>query len=908
MGVSIDVNNRKDAPARLTMNWQIFKAKPTAGKRLGFMEIWDKLFYTQTTGKMIQEGKEVIFEKGTKEYLKDMNDNYAFVDAGSTSATVAARGKSTIAGGVKPDFGEFLMAYTLVDETNQVVAHQVTPVMISRPLETQITPYFLEWKKIRAIASLDAVSVKDGDRIVFTLARDGDSRPVNVQSVKIPSGVQNVKAWLAVPDDRVARYTLKVVQERGKSAVEERTFTIDRPQNPAWWNSGLGKVSAPPAPWTPVKTSIAGGASRVSVWMRDFTFKNSLLPESIVSRGDEILASPAELKLAVGGKDVAWKSVRLAPVSSNACDAVYSYKAVSDVLALEGTVKVHYDGMMRFDVQVKPLAKNVKVDSMVLRVPLKKQYASLYSSGNWYTDPLKYRISSEIPGSDGAVDGWRKYFPKGIPFTYKIFLGCEDRGIEWFAESDRNWSNASEDSAIDIDAGEKAVTLVVKAVDKPVALTEPRDFTWGIMVTPLKDTRRGMSLMRRWGDNPSILGQEGESQALKNNLAAFATGLPKLWSVYVNMSDTGDFGSPRPYSAKWDGYFRRAVERVHKVAGPDFPVIYYSSWGVNKNFPGFDPFGREMLMEPFYDAGYDCFWHNPASRAYQDWYLDGVKWMVDNVGMCGVKLDGTWDPRLTTNELYGYGWTRDGREHGSYPVFALRDFAERLYGMLHSGIVKDGVVDLHSGGGYFVYSFADLRHFGETEYKVGNTLSKICSLEQYRTRFMTQLNGVPTMQLWAEWMNLPVKGNEMRALSLLHGVTLPAYSNSAMGSALTDNNYEREARPWASEVRILSAFGVLDAEWMPYWKGAPPVRSSDPAVFSSVWLHKGDKALVVLSNLGLEGRRVNLVMDKDALGFTKPRIVVKDAMKDVAITPETDGNYLISIYPQGYRLLEISNK
>jgi hypothetical protein len=60
-----------------------------------------------------------------------------------------------------------------------------------------------------------------------------------------------------------------------------------------------------------------------------------------------------------------------------------------------------------------------------------------------------------------------------------------------------------------------------------------------------------------------------------------------------------------------------------------------------------------MLMEPFYDAGYDCFWHNPASRAYQDWYLDGVKWMVDNVGMCGVKLDGTWDPRLTTNELTG---------------------------------------------------------------------------------------------------------------------------------------------------------------------------------------------------------------------------------------------------------------
>jgi hypothetical protein len=88
---------------------------------------------------------------------------------------------------------------------------------------------------------------------------------------------------------------------------------------------------------------------------------------------------------------------------------------------------------------------------------------------------------------------------------------------------------------------------------------------------------------------------------------------------------------------------------------------------------------------------------------------------------------------------------------------------------------------------------------------------------------------------------------------------------------------------------VLDAFGIGDAEFIPYWKTQSPVKvtSFDPKpaeyalsapVLVSVYNRPGNKALVVVANTSEVKIQAAVNIDGKALGFTKP-IRVRDAYK-----------------------------
>lgn len=434
-----------------------------------------------------------------------------------------------------------------------------------------------------------------------------------------------------------------------------------------------------------------------------------------------------------------------------------------------------------------------------------------------YTDPLR----ADDTGLAGTLDEWFARYPSGaIPFTYACQLGAEDRGIQWFCESDRGWSNRDETRVVRLMPRQEEVVLAVAMVDKPLKLSGPWRTTFGITILPVKDASFGRAIVTAAEGHPAAEPVNLDEGRRRQFFDAYrAAGITH---IFIYMNDDDFFGCPRIYAPQSEVAVRQFVERAHKEG---FGVIPYAGWGVNANIPDFDTFGQEMLAQPITNIGCGCFLHNPAS-VFADWWLAGAKHTIEQIGMDGIYLDGTALPTLITNELDGFSWTdAQNRIHGTYPIWAIRHFLERLYVYTHVEAPKCAVVRNHYSRQqlYCLGAFCDQHLNGENYYHKGKTVLEVATPGEFRAFFMTHLNGVATWGMWPGWLNLPVTPNEMQGMFLLHDVPRDVGGGVVCYHA-HDVGYGRDKEPWVRIKRLRDE--MADAEFVGYWLKSPWLSAS----------------------------------------------------------------------------------
>ena len=320
---------------------------------------------------------------------------------------------------------------------------------------------------------------------------------------------------------------------------------------------------------------------------------------------------------------------------------------------------------------------------------------------------------------------------------------------------------------------------------------------------------------------------------------------------------------------------------------------------MNANIPQFDTFGQEMLAEPVKNIGWGCFLHNHAST-FPDWWLYGARILIEQTGLDGVYMDGMAMPRLMFNELDGYAWTdREGRLRGSYDIWAIREFIERLYIYTHVEAPKRATIRNHYNlETYAIGAFSDQRVTGEGQYHAGDTVLGVNSPGEFRANFMTHLNGVATTGLWWNWLNLPVTRNEMRSMFLLHDVPM------VMGGGIVryygnQIGYGVDTRPLVHLEKLRRAFD--GAEFVGYWQ-QDLIEEAPEGLLASAWVDREQgRALVVISNLPSEPWSGTVTFDREALGIT-PDAQPYDAMFDEPIACDGD-TISLEIEPERYRLV-----
>lgn len=610
---------------------------------------------------------------------------------------------------------------------------------------------------------------------------------------------------------------------------------------------GAERASGVPAPWTPVSVQSSEASVEVGVCQRTCRFANAPLPTGIQTVGQEVLAAPIRLVGQESGQPIEWKRSGAMLFAHSAAQATVSGWQANDALIVNTTTRTDFDGMMRVDLVVLPQrGAKPKLEQLWLEVPLKASRATLFHY--W-------------PGGWGSAKNSGAVGDKGLALSFRplFWLGWEDGGLSWFAESDKGWQPQKANQAIEVVRQGEQTLLRVHLLDSappPLPLT----YTFGFQATPVKPMPRDFHEWRIW------------------HAPQLATTLNKSASVVFSKWWTCHRAFP-------DGKPLAALDRAAQLGVKT--VVFHEDWAPVQNYPATsDEPGLKRLIDACHQRGMKVLlyfgyeiaslapewgemsdevvvknakgvatpgWHRlPEQRDFrvcyrsrwQDFLVEGIGRFMARMGFDGIYLDGTIEPCGCCNQAHGCGYqTAEGKLRHTYPIFAVRRMMRRLYDMIHP---RGGLINAHQSTCCmpptlaFVDSYWDGEQFAGGELS-GDPLEKL-PLAAFRAEFMGRNFGVPCEFLAYErpphWMF-----DDALAFTMLHDVRVRPHGS---GGVLL----EQMSKIWD----VMTRFDVSHAQWHPYWKNGQLVTTPSESVKASLYLvpasgGQSARALMVVSNL-----------------------------------------------------------
>jgi hypothetical protein len=600
------------------------------------------------------------------------------------------------------------------------------------------------------------------------------------------------------------------------------------------WATGPAQLIAP---WTPVTVKTNATGVEVGVWGRSHKFARAL-PDSVVTAGGEILAAPVRLVGKVSGKPIEWTRGGNFVFRADKSHAIITGWQAGDDLIVNTTTRVEFDGLMRVDLVVLPQRKMTpKLEQLWLEVPIKRERVSLfhYFPGQWG----KAKNSGELPG-DGLT----------LPFKPFVWLGSEDSGLGWFAESDKGWQPEATNRVIEVVQQGREVLLRVRLLDSTVRL--PVTFTFGFQATPVKPWPNDFHEWRIWH-----VPQLGVGSTLpipkewwlchrafpdRNPLAVLDAGAKLGAKTAVFHEDWAPIQN-YPWTFPEDE-FKRIVKACHDRG---MKVLVYFGYEFSPLAPEWAELHDEVLVKNSKGDITPGWYRHPEQRDFKVCYnsvwagklADGIERARERYGFDGLYLDGTVEPWGCSNERHGCGYrTADGTLRPTYPIFAVRKFMQRLYAMIHP---RGGLISVHQSTCCATPTLAFTDDYWDGEQFAGGELSgdplKNMPLGAFRAEFMGRNFGVPCEFLAYErppqWTY-----DHALAVSMLHDVRVRPCGVAAL---------EKMSPIW----NVMTRFGVSKAEWHPYWETKPLATAEPQSVKVSLYTRQG-RALLVVSNLSAD--------------------------------------------------------
>jgi len=646
-------------------------------------------------------------------------------------------------------------------------------------------------------------------------------------------------------------------------------------------------------PWTPVTVKSGSSGVEVGVWGRSYNLAKGALPASIVAAGEELLAGPMRLVGQASGKPIEWKRSGNFVFSADKSQAVVCAWQAGDELIVNTTTRIEFDGLARVDLVVLPQHKTAtKPDRLWLEVPLRSQCASLfhYYPGRWGSA----KNSGELPEA-GLV----------LPFKPFIWLGHEERGLGWFAESDEFWRPEAADRAIEIVPQDREVLLRMRLLDSPVRL--PLTFTFGFQATPVKPWPKDFHEWRVWH-----VPQLGVGITLP---------VPKEWwlchRAFPDRNVAGTLDRAARLGVKtavfhedWlpiqncpktlpETEFKRIVAECHQRG---MKVLVYFGYELSSLAPEWAKLHDEVLVKKADGSIHPGWYRHPEQRnftvcynsVWRDRLAEGIEGAMESYGFDGVYLDGTIEPRACCNERHGCGYRApDGTLRPTYPIFAVRRLMQRLYAMIHP---RGGLINAHQSTCCVTPTLSFAHSYWDGEQFAGGELSgdplRNLPLGAFRAEFMGRNFGVPCEFLVYErpphWTF-----DHALAFSMLHDVRVRPCGIPAL---------ERMSPIWD----VMTRFGTSEAQWHPYWEAKPLATAAPESARVSLYLRpareatKG-RALLVVSNLAPE-RPVTAQVCADFARMGVAAKTATDALSGQAIQCVA-GRLTIPLQPMRMRLV-----
>ncbi|MCD6352035.1 MAG: hypothetical protein J7M26_07940, partial [Armatimonadetes bacterium] len=262
---------------------------------------------------------------------------------------------------------------------------------------------------------------------------------------------------------------LQVTTPAGQTVFDEVVEKFAIPPTPKWLGNREGISDKVLPPWTPIKVR----GSSVRPWGRDYRWGALPFPESVVTRGEEMLTGPVRLIAVVNGKQQVWMGGKPVFTKKTPARVEFTTHAEGQDASLRGTLWCEYDGCVKCDWELVPKKRAARLDKLVFQMPYRAEHAKYI-----YHYPGRWRSAYNA----GAVP------PDGLTMAFRpfIWLGDEWRGLAWFCPSDQGFRPADPQKLTQVVRDGKAVLLQINLVEKPVTLDKPFRTTFGFQATPIR--------------------------------------------------------------------------------------------------------------------------------------------------------------------------------------------------------------------------------------------------------------------------------------------------------------------------------------------------------------------------------------------------------------------------------------
>lgn len=609
-----------------------------------------------------------------------------------------------------------------------------------------------------------------------------------------------------------------------------------------WKNNMIGITKKVPPPWTNIEVS----DKKIKCLGREYIFNNGIFPEIIIGK-DNILEKPIHFVVKNGNALYASESERFSFKSIEPEKVICSVENDNKLFSLNAQVTIEYDGMIRIDWNIIP-KQDTPVTLLQLEIPIKKEFGKylLYTAGG-----------ARISKADLTPPEWHSTFKPSV------WLGNEDKGLCWFAETDQGWIATKDKSQkINIVRDDKGnVILSVNYINsvEPVTLRKKGfSATFGLLPTPPKPLPENFESIRPYLQNNSRLAVAWPSPSFVQ------------WHNHPAIKDQNVLDKMiASYKAKGCDRILLWVS-PNKASGalPEF-LSHKEEWEIPGIFEN-TPFAKAMGA-PLLGA---C----PQNKDWSDYIMYAIKkYAIDGEpDICGLYQDfGCING--CTNMKHGCGY-KDGDEIvETYPIFATREIRKRIYTLFKEN--RKNAFLLHHQSGMLIppiMSFYDAYLDGETYNGIigqNPHYMDFLSLETFRTEytgrqfgvipyFIPQLGGrddVPDNSKASKYTD------ELLAITLQHqSMIFPLNSKMC--------NIEALNKVW----KIKDEFNIEDAEFFPYWR-QDIVTSWNKSIKISFY-KKENRALLVISNFCDDDILANVKIDPAKLGFKSGKIEAEDKL------------------------------
>lgn len=629
-----------------------------------------------------------------------------------------------------------------------------------------------------------------------------------------------------------------------------------------------GGAAKPPAPYTPVKAS----SSQFRCLGRKAELGALLLPKQIVAAGQPLLAGPVRI---VTEPDVlAGAKGKTKVVSATADQAAWEWSGESASCQIAVHMTGECDGFCWYTIQLDP-KQPVKMSLLRLEIPRLAQTARYLHTANFSWSHL----SQGLPEYGGQ---W------SAKFTPYIWLGDEERGLAWCAESDRGWLLKEPAHAVAVQTKGDVVVFSATLLDHEETISAPFTIRFGLQASPVKPVSSAWRAKARilHGINYEACQPGPDGRTLLDTLR---DGGVKTVVFHQNWSEY--YGQVTP----WGGErLRRLIRECHKR---DLKLIVYIGYGLARNAPELKGHHDDWSVMPLipwttpYRTEFEAFDATCARSGWADWLVKGIDQLFAEYDLDGLYFDGTSEAWRCQNQAHDCGWKDStGKLQANYPILATRQMMRRIADAVHSHR-PDAILDVHMSGSLTLptLAFCDSYWNGEQfeNLKVSDKFE--LPLHAFRTEFMGYAHGLDAEFLC--YVDRPFTLNEAVALAWLHGVEVRPYPDT-----LT------QISPiW----RAMDSFGTCSARWLPYWSGSGAV-AEEGSVKVSAYSNPG-KALLFVSHLKRESLSSSIRLDRRRLGLAAGELRAFDAITGAPVA--LDGDTLpLSFDGMSYRLIEVRDK